>query len=139
MADGDFISDLINIPSLGGKKCGLDDFFLFRLGIRRGQLDLLSYIFLKELLRAEKIIFIILFQNIQARFIRQGFDMHGRGVNLCRHIHEFQFKCPGVEIHEPGIFDQADIGIVDGDRDILLVFKGAGQGRSVTDLDGKNE
>ena len=75
MSDMDFVSDLKDVSTLSGKQYRLNDFFLFCFGVDRGKLDVLPHEFFKKLLRAEKIVFIILLQNVEARAIDQGFDV----------------------------------------------------------------
>jgi len=73
MAEMDLVSDLENVPALSRKEGRFNNLLFFGLRVDGCKLNLLPHKLFKKFLRAEKIIFVVLLQDIEARSIDEGF------------------------------------------------------------------
>jgi hypothetical protein len=97
MTNMDLVSNLEDISTLRGKEGRFNNLLFFGLGVDGRKLNPLPHKLFKKFLRTEKIVFVVLLQDIETRSVDQGFDMDRCRINLGCHIHKLQFVNPGFK------------------------------------------
>ena len=77
------------------------------------EFNLLVNVFLHQLLAANDVVFVILFQYRGAFWVGQGAEKDAGGVNLSSHIRELHLVHAPFQLKRTGIADQRDILVVD--------------------------
>src|SRR5262249_52000492 len=127
-AGNDFISDFPDGPVVVRKQQR------FRFGPARGarvpfgahEGDFLADVFLKELLRVEQIVFVVLFDDADFGGIDERTEVHGGRIDGRGDVFKVERKCAGRQAELAHIADEGNVGVVNGDSQIDLVFFGGG-------------
>ena len=127
-AGDNFVSHLPNGPVVVRQEHGLHGNFLGGIVFRddADQRQFLADIFLQELLRAQQIVLVILFEHIEFLGSSQGNDVNCCRIHLRGNIHVAQVDGAVGQAHAADVAHQGDVGIINGDGQFLLVLLGGG-------------
>ncbi|MNS64903.1 hypothetical protein D3C72_980490 [compost metagenome] len=123
------VADAVDVALVGADQGGLED--LRRLAVLGGRadLDLLAHVLLHELGRGDQVVLVVLLEHVHAVGVRDRAEADAGGVDLARDVAEAQRQLAFGQRQPAGVFDQAQVVVVDGDGEVLALAGAAGDGR----------
>ena len=123
-AGDDFVADFPDWAVVVREKHGFRFDPSRRAGVffRAHERDFAADVFLEKLLRIEQIVFVILLDDVELRGVDERAEMNRGGIDGSGDVFEMQREQAGGEVDLADVAHERDIGVVDGDGEIDLVF-----------------
>ncbi len=140
MAVSDLVADLEDGTAVVRQQHRGHELFPLRVGVLREEFHFLAHVLVQQLLRVQQVVLVVLLQDDQAAGIDQGLDMHARWDDLGSDSHELELALALGQLELPLVLHEAQVRVVDGKADGLLVIERAGRdGRLAVLLCGEGD
>jgi hypothetical protein len=123
-AGDDFTVDAQNGAVLDRQHVGQLDLVRAELLVVANDLDLPADVFFEQLLGREQVIAVVLLEHLQLVGRVQTAQVHRLGLDVCRDVRERELDAPAPELEPALLAHQAEVRVVDGDRDLLAALGG---------------